>query len=79
MSNPENGPRFDTRTFLKAHWPKTPALVAFLKSYNVHVEQAAVYKWAGRGTVPSSHFPLLLAFLEIEQGQPVSLVPYIKG
>ena len=72
-------PRFDARAFIRERWPRTPLMLAWLKSYGMELEYDRVIKWRTRGIIPSTHLALILALLEVEQGAPVSLIGYLKG
>lgn len=41
--------------------------------------QAAADKWFQRASVPSEWLPVVLSYLEIDNGSPVSLIPYLGG
>jgi hypothetical protein len=71
---------FNHKKFLKDNFHSPIKLVSFLTAYGADTpELAAVYKWFSRGTVPSDWFAVLLAYLELENGNPVRLHPYLKG
>ena len=70
-------PSFDALAFL-ARWKKPSDLSAFFAVYGVDVRTPAVVKWRERERIPSDKFALMLAFLEIEQGHPISLTPFIR-
>lgn len=40
--------------------------------------EAAVKKWVVRGAIPGEWLPVLIGVLELETGQPVSLLPYLR-
>jgi hypothetical protein len=70
---------FDTSTFLRERWENHDALLAFFQRYGVDtISRAALFKWYRRDSIPSDWLPVLLALIEIDSGQPVSLIPYLK-
>jgi hypothetical protein len=71
-------PQFDMRLFYRSHWDRSAKLVSFFKGYGVNVPEPTAYKWRERASIPGPYFALLLCFLEIERGQPISLIPFIK-
>ena len=74
-----HAPEFDTEDFLDAFWPTAPQLHEWLANYGVaDVKPQAVYKWYVRGSIPSRQFALMLTFLELERGGPVSLKGFLK-
>lgn len=69
---------FRTRQFLVEMFGNPQGVVSFLRAYDVDAPDAAtVQKWFARESVPASWLPVLLAYLEIDRGDPVSLVSYI--
>lgn len=71
---------FDTLRFLKDHFGEPRALVAFLRAYGVDAPpEGTVDKWYRRSAIPSTWLPVLLAYLELDRGAPVSTQPYLKG
>lgn len=71
---------FDAPLFLKEQL-RTPQAVLTLFAYlpDEAPKLGTVEKWFQRGVVPSSWLPLILALLEIEHGQPVSLCKYLNA
>lgn len=69
---------FETKRFLVENFGSTQGLLAFLRAYGVAApNDSTVGKWFSRASVPSEWLPLLLGYLEIDRGQPVSLIAYI--
>lgn len=70
---------FQTRRFLVDHFKNPPGLLAFLGAYRAPTpESAAAQKWFQRGSVPSDWLPVVLSYLEIDNGAPISLIPYLE-
>ncbi len=70
---------FDTARFLSERWENHDALLAFLQRYGVDtISRAALFKWYRRSSIPSDWLPVLLALIEIDTGQAVSLISYLK-
>lgn len=69
---------FDFRGFLRRYF-KTPAgVVSFLRAYGASLpEEEAVRKWFSRGAVPADWFAVLLAYVEIDEGAPPRLAPFL--
>jgi hypothetical protein len=71
---------FRTKQFLVDHFQTVQGVVSFLGAYDAPLPNAAaVQKWFERGSIPSDWLPLLLCYLEIENGTPVSLRGYVGG
>lgn len=69
---------FNYQNFLKVEFEGLHNVpILFLQYGFTAPEESAVIKWSQRNSVPSAWFPLLLALLELERGQPVSLGRYI--
>ena len=74
-----HAPEFDTKAFLAEFWPSAPQLHEWLANYGVaDVTQQALYKQMIRDRIPSRQFALMLTFLELERGAPVSLKGFLK-
>lgn len=60
---------------------KTPSeLISFLQAYGVEAPNPpTVSKWFQRDAIPGSWLPILLAYLEIDNGSPVSIKRYVGG
>jgi hypothetical protein len=71
--------RFNTDLFLRENFKTPGGLIAFLRSYDASELplQPAVDKWFQRRSVPSDWLPVLLAYIEIDRGQPVSVAKYL--
>lgn len=71
---------FDTGRFLRDSFGSAAGLSAFLSSYGLtSPSAAAIQKWFQRETIPSEWLPALLVYMELDQGRPISLTPYIVG
>ena len=71
---------FRTKTFLIESFGNVQGLLSFLRAYDAPLPGAsAVEKWFQRGSVPSDWLPVLLAYLELEHGKPISLTSYLGG
>lgn len=69
---------FKTKQFLVELFGTPQGVVAFLGAYGAELPGLfAVEKWFKRESVPSDWLVILLAYLEIEQGAPVSLKKYL--
>ena len=71
----------DTGKFLRERFREPGRVVVFLKSYGAErvPDVEAVRKWFSRGSLTGEWLGTLLAYLELEHGEPVSLAPYLKG
>lgn len=70
---------FSARQFLKDHFVNAPQLVAFAGAYGVELNAPATSKWFLRDSLPGDALATLLALLELDRGQPVSVLPYVGG
>lgn len=71
---------FDHAKLLADKFGTRARLMAFLRAYSAPLPQeTAVAKWFQRGTIPSDWLPVILAYLELDEGAPVRLAPYLKG
>lgn len=71
---------FDFARFLTEQFGSPRKLTAFLKAYGCEPpSEEAVGKWFSRGTVPAPWLPLLVAYLEIENGEGPRLALYLTG
>lgn len=65
--------------FLSERFRNPPGLLAFLNAYDAPMPKpATVDKWFQRASVPSEWLVVLLAYLEIDNGAPISLVRYLN-
>lgn len=70
---------FDTVAFLKKHFANPQQLINSLEAYGFAPPQLdAVKKWFSRGSVPGSWLIMLLAILELENGEPVSVAEFVR-
>lgn len=71
---------FNSKRFLIEMFGSAQGVLSFLRAYRVPLPGAfAVEKWFQRGSIPSDWLPVLLAYLEIEHGAPISLSAYLVG
>lgn len=71
---------FRSKAFLADHFGNAQGVLAFLRAYNGPTPtDAAVLKWFQRGSVPGDWLTVLLCYLELDRGSPVSLVAYLEG
>ena len=70
---------FNVGAFFDAHWKNPRVIAEFLTRYGSPTTTAAVIKWRDRKSVPGDKLVMLLLFLEMEHGAPISLIPYMKG
>ena len=71
---------FDTRRFLQHYFCNAPGLVAFVTAFGHTPPSAtAAEKWFQRNSIPSEWLPVLLALLELDNGEPVRLVGYLRA
>lgn len=69
---------FDTDQFLADQFRSPRELIAFLQAYDVQAPpEATVDKWFRRSAVPSAWLPVLLGYLELDRGAPISLAKYL--
>lgn len=70
---------FCARRFLTDNFRDPHGLVGTFNSYKMDIPpQDTVRKWFERGTIPSEWLPMIVIVLELECGEPVSLVPYME-
>jgi hypothetical protein len=70
---------FDAQQFLTVNFKTPTGLVSFLRAYGANLPaDEAVRKWFQRGAVPAEWFAVLLAYLEIDRGTPVSVIDYLR-
>jgi hypothetical protein len=71
---------FDTQTFLDHNFNNASGLVAFVAAFGYAPPSLmAAEKWFQRNSIPSDWLPLLLALLELNNGEPVKLAGYLKA
>lgn len=70
---------FDAKKFLCDHFGTVGSVMAFASAYGVSLSQAAVQKWFQRSSMPGQELALLLGFLELEGGRPISIASYITA
>lgn len=71
---------FKHRKFLIEMFGSPQGLLSFLRAYDAKLPGVfAVEKWFKRESVPADWLPILLVYLEIDQGAPVSLSAYLEG
>ena len=72
----------DVKRFLRDHFKEPGGVVQFLKVYGADPlpNDEAVRKWFVRESLTGAWLGTLLAYLELDRGQPISLAPYLtKG
>lgn len=70
---------FNDAKFLKAHFADCATMRSLLQAYGFEPPAAdTAEKWWRRRSVPGAWLPILLGVLELEHGEPVSLLPYIE-
>ena len=70
---------FNVDQFLKDKFRDAQGLVAFLQAYGAEAPAlGTVIKWFQRSSVPGDWLPVLLAYVELDEGQPVSLIKYLR-
>ena len=73
-------PVFDYGKFLATNFQSPAKLSSFLRAFGVQPpSDEVVRKWFQRKTVPADWFAVLLVYLELDQGGPVSLTIYLCG
>lgn len=71
---------FRTKPFLLEHFGSVQGVLSFLRAYNAPLpKDKAVEKWFQRASIPSDWFPILLVYLELDRGGPISLTDYMEG
>lgn len=69
---------FRFRQFLTDNFVNPAGVSAFLRVYGARQpNEATVAKWFVRGSIPSDWLPLLLCYIEIDRGAPLSIIKYI--
>ena len=69
---------FKGHAFLKKEFKNPSGVVSFLTQYGAPVPSTPqAEQWFRRGSIPGPWLACLLAYLEADRGQPVSLTPYI--
>ena len=69
---------FDALGFLTDKFKDANGLVAFLHAYGAEAPPVGtVVKWFQRSSIPSDWLPVLLAYVEIDEGKPISVIDYI--
>lgn len=70
--------RSDQRAFLKKELLTPQNVLALFSRYGfLPPSYTTVEKWFQRGKIPSAWLFVILAIMELEQGQPVSVSKYI--
>lgn len=69
---------FDAKRFLADNFRDPDGLVGAFHAYRLDIPpKDTVRKWFSRATIPSEWFVMIIVVLELENGRPVSLTPYI--
>lgn len=69
---------FDTDAFIREHFRDANGIVGMLRAYGLRCPPYdTARKWVARGTVPSEWFPVIVAVLELDNGEAISLIKYL--
>lgn len=69
---------FDCLRFMNDQFGNADAVIGLANHFNVDVPtKDTLRKWFERGSIPSDWWPIVLALLEMERGEPVSVLSYI--
>jgi len=72
-------PEFDFRRFLDDQFRTPAALQALIMAYGYDAPKlSTIQKWWSRESVPAAVFPVLLMVAELEQGERVELIAYVR-
>jgi hypothetical protein len=72
--------QFDSVRFLNDQFQTPVGLMHFLTTYKVRgvPKMNTLYRWWQRENVPGQWIAILLAYLEMEHGAPVSVQKYLR-
>lgn len=71
---------FNHAKFMGDNFRDADGLIGLFSVYRVACPaKDTVRKWFERGSIPSEWFVMAVCVLELDRGEPVSLVEYIKG
>jgi hypothetical protein len=68
---------FDARKFLVDKFRSSAYVLKIVGAYGFEPTPEQVEKWFQRGRVAGEWLPILIGVLELEEGGPVSLLPYM--
>lgn len=68
---------FDAAAFMKTYFSGPGQIYGLLVAYGLTPKEDTVGKWWQRKSVPTEWFAVILGVLELENGAPVRLVPFL--
>jgi hypothetical protein len=69
---------FDAARFLQDRFTNPDGVIGLFQTYGMNCpSREAVRKWFERSSISAEWLPLLLALLELDAGEPVSLAQYL--
>lgn len=69
---------FDAKKFLVDEFGRPAYIPTLLSAYRLQApEPEAVEKWSRRNSIPGRWLAVLIVVLELENGHPISLQPYV--
>ena len=69
---------FDTRKFLADTYQNADGVCGIFSAYKMPIPaRDTVRKWFERSSIPSEWFPVLVAIMELERGEPIWLSDYL--
>lgn len=79
MSEPRKVAMFDHAKFMSSNFRDADGLIGLFAVYRVSCPaKDTVRKWFERGGIPSEWFVMAVCVLELDRGEPVSLIEYLK-
>ncbi len=70
---------FDYEKFLETKFQTPAKLSSFLRAFGAQPpSDEVVRKWFQRKTIPADWFAVLLVYLELDNGEPVSLTEFLN-
>lgn len=80
MSQSRKVAMFDHAKFMSSNFRDADGLIGLFSVYRVAIpSKDTVRKWFERGSIPSEWFVMAVCVLELDRGEPVSLIEYLKG
>jgi hypothetical protein len=71
---------FNTKKFLADTYGNADGVCGIFGAYRMDIPpRDTVRKWFERSSVPSDWFPVLVAVMELERGEPIGLANYLTG
>lgn len=78
MSEEAHYHMFDAERFLRERFTNPDGVIGLFHAYGMeYPNKEAVRKWFERSSISGEWFPLLLALLELDTGEPVRLAQYL--